>query len=154
MIQWACTGMFVTLSVLNNTALYFQKRHDLIHIHTWLSNNIIIDFHLSFPFNPCMQIDEFIIAGWIGINKTAIKYFYKEVCLTKDKAGNIILDTTGAAKEIANAPPVSHLTMLCGCSLYFFLLSKRKPWKKLFSVQHRRTLFCILFCEQLKCWCL
>lgn len=116
--------MFVILSVLNKTALYFQKKHDLIHIHIWLSNMIIIGFHLSFPFNHCMQIDEFILPEWIGINKKLqLHIFIKRTASPKIKPETIT--HTGTAKETANGPSMLHLTMLFGCRLSFFVLRKK-----------------------------
>lgn len=149
--------MFVILSVLNKTALYFQKKHDLIHIHIWLSNMIIIGFHLSFPFNHCMQIDEFILPEWIGINKKLqLHIFIKRPASPKIKPETIT--HTGTAKETANGPSMLHLTMLFGCQLSFFVLRKKNPkqpeevsWEKLFSEQDTRTLYCVLLCQHLKC---
>lgn len=112
--------MFVILSVLNNTALCFQKKHDLIHIHIWLSNMIIIGFHLSFPFNHCMQIDEFRLPEWNGINKKLqLRIFVESPASPKIKPETV--SHTSTAKETANGPPTPHLTMF-SCRLSFFVL--------------------------------
>ena len=136
--------MFVILSVLKNTALYFQKKHNLIHIHIWLSNMIIIGFHLSFPFNHCMQIGKFILPEWIGINKKLqLRLFIKRPASLRMKPETI--SHTGTAKEIANEPSTPHLTMLFGCWLLCFVLRKKKSstlGKADFCATHEDTILC------------